>query len=65
MRALDVVGINFSMLVVGSIVEFEPKVPMETFPSFSDHFNTTLLDQLFVVAIYMWYSFGQQMAGRS
>ena len=53
------------MLLVESIVEFEPKVPMETFPSFSDPFDTTLLDQLFVVAIYMWYSFGQQMTGRS
>ena len=53
------------ILLVDSIVEFEPKVPMETFLSFADPLDTTLLDQLFVVAIYMWYSFGQQMAGRS
>ena len=38
-------------LLVESIVEFEPKVPMETFPSFAYSSDTTFFDQLFVVAI--------------
>ncbi len=53
------------MLVVESIVKQKSKFPMETFPSLANELDNTLLDQLFVAAMYMLYPFGQKGTGRS
>jgi hypothetical protein len=40
-------------------------VKLTTLPSFAGPLVTTFLDQLFVLAIYKWWTFRRKMTGRS